>query len=160
MRAATALLLLLFSAITQAEGMGLMTINAEWFWDENPPQEGHIAFGPAGNPPTTKQVELEAYGIAQVILRADADLVALTEVEGNTAASRILKYLPSGWSLAFDKGRDSATGQDVAILHRLSLVEGTVTDFPDAYGTYQGERKRPSKILGAALSTSPLVRHL
>jgi hypothetical protein len=140
--------------------MGLMTINAEWFWDENPPQEGHIAFGPAGNPPTTKQVELEAYGIAQVILRADADLVALTEVEGNTAASRILKYLPSGWSLAFDKGRDSATGQDVAILHRLSLVEGTVTDFPDAYGTYQGERKRPSKILGAALSTSPLVRHL
>ena len=82
-----------------------MTMNTEWFWDTSPPHEGRIAIGPRGNAPTLREVELEAWAIADIIEDANADVVALTEIENENVANLIAAQLGSEWAVAFSQGR-------------------------------------------------------
>ena len=148
-RVFTLITLLMIAANVQA--LTVMSINTEWFWDEEKPHEGNKPFGPKGKPPTTKQVELKALALAQFINQNNADIVGLAEVEGRSVVKRIIPYLNGEWNIAFRQGRDSRTGQDVAVITKLDLIAGTVTNFPDSKGVYKGKQARPAKVLGVGL---------
>ncbi|MBO9489836.1 endonuclease/exonuclease/phosphatase family protein [Endozoicomonas sp. G2_1] len=128
----------------------ILSINTEFMWDSEEPHEGRAAFGAVGNPPSAKYVELEAYAVAEVIKRHQADIVGLVEIEGQNVAEKILKYLPDEYQLVFKKGRDHATGQDVAIITRYK-VNSTLNNFAEIEGQYQNVKKTPSKALGVSL---------
>jgi endonuclease/exonuclease/phosphatase family metal-dependent hydrolase len=132
-----------------ADEIIFMSINTEFFWDELEPHEGNAALGAIGNPPTKREVELKAWAIAHIIADANADVVALVEVENRDVAERIIGHLGNEWSVGFSQGRDTATGQDVALLTKHSIVSGSETSFPDIFGNAPGAvNVRPSKVLG------------
>jgi len=143
------LLAMLISPLSLADEIVLMSINTEWFWDELPPHEGGIALGAIGNPPSAQYVELKAWAIAQIIEEAGADVVALIEIENGDVARRIADFLGTDWSVAFDKGRDNATGQDVAVITPHNVDIASITNFPTSSGSAPGAANvRPSKVLG------------
>jgi hypothetical protein len=140
--------------------VGIMSINTEWFWDHVEPHEGQTAIGPRGNAPSERAVNLEAFAIAQMILAHQANIVGLVEVESENVVDLIVSYLPAGWTRVFVRGRDTFTGQDVALITSFDVISGTATNFGTLTGT-----DRPSKILGVGLNvgTSQLyviVTHL
>ena len=142
------ILLLVTAQVCAQNRVVVMSINTEWFWDSEEPHEGSVAIGPRGNPPTENEVNLEAYTIARFITEQNANIVGLIEVENQNVVDKIRGYLPEqDWVTVFDKGRDSMTGQDVAILTRFSVITGTTTDL----GHLTGEH-RPSKVLGVGLN--------
>lgn len=144
----------------QAYSLTILSLNVEWFWDGQEPHEGQIAVGPASNPPSRKQVELEAYAIAQEIKHKDADIVGLVEVEGQSVVDRIQPYLGNEWSVVFEQGRDTYTGQDVALLTRLNVLANTTTTFPNITGHFDGVDKKPSKVLGVGLQDNQGEKYL
>ena len=84
-------------------------------------------------------------------------IVGLAEVENQAVLEKLKSYLanPYDWQIVFDKDRDNHTGQDVAILTKFQIVEGSVTNFPDEREVYfvdsQECNVNPSKILGVEL---------
>lgn len=151
LRTLYSLFLLVISSPTFATTV--LSINTEFFWDSKPPHEGRIALGAVGNPPTEKYVQLEAYAIALHIIYNDADIVGLTEIEGEYVAQQVLKYLPNDYHLVFMKGRDGFTGQDVAIITRFKVI-GETSNFDGIEGEYNGTKKIPSKALGVKLKNN------
>jgi len=137
--------------VVKAQALTVMSINTEWLWDGIAPHEGQVALGAVGNPPSPNQVELEAFAIALVINHNNADIVGLVEVEGLPVVERILPYLNGDWKIVFKKGRDSYTGQDVALLTKLDIIDGTITNFPSTQGSFSNVTARPSKVLGVGL---------
>ncbi len=96
----------------------IMTFNAEFLWDGVEPEEGNADFPWKGN---QKRAEARMKQIAQVIQKHNPDLVNLVEVE-NIAALTTLndKYLSGkGYQPYLIKGKDTATGQDVALLSKI-----------------------------------------
>jgi predicted extracellular nuclease len=128
----------------------VLSINTEFFWDSKLPHDGQIALGAVGNPPSEKYVQLEANAIALHIMYNDADIVGLTEIEGENVAKQILNYLPKEYKLVFKKGRDNFTGQDVAIITRYDVI-GEPNNFKGIEGNYNGTKKVPSKALAVKL---------
>jgi len=148
------LVLTIFILISaQVQALTVLSINTENFWDEHAPHEGRIGAS-IRNQISSAQVEAEAKSIAEVIIKHDADIVGLIEVEGLAVVKRILSYLPNEWSIAFKKGRDTYTGQDVALLTRLGVLKHTVSTFPSIKGRYGRVNVRPSKVLGVGLVAS------
>ncbi len=132
-----------------ANSLTFMSINAEWFWDNEPKHEGKVGPDKDIKPPTLDEFEAEAFAYANLILANGVDVVALIEVENEKVPDKVLEYLPVGWSAVFKKGRDYGTGQDVAILTRLKVDQDSITNFKSLPN--DGEFKRPSKILGVRL---------
>ena len=73
------------------------------------------------------------------------------------------------WQIIFLEGRDTFTGQEVAVPSKFPVIKETITNFPDQWSncTYQGKSKpvRPSKVLGCELrihgqSVYLIVAHL
>ncbi len=55
----------------------------------------------------------------------------------------------SDWEVAFDKGRDNATGQDVALITPHDIDTASISDLPTAFGNAPGALNvRASKVLG------------
>ena len=126
-----------------------MTMNTEWYWETSPLNKGRIAIGPRGNAPTPREVELEAWAIADIIEDANADVVGLTEIENQNVANLIAAQLGSEWTVAFSQGRDTITGQDVVLLTRHTIDAGSITTYPNIRGNAPGAANvRPSKVLG------------
>ena len=148
-------LFILLALTSNAYSLRVATLNTEWLWDTSEPHEGQIVGYDEGDirPPNTREYVLETFAIAKTIESLDADIVGLTEIENENVAEEILKYLKDDWKVVFEKGRDTYTGQDVAILTRLDAISGTVTNFPDYNGESDDGRikKRPSKVLGVGL---------
>ncbi|MFT6909864.1 MAG: hypothetical protein ACJAS1_006591 [Oleiphilaceae bacterium] len=142
------LLLLMMNSICFAD-IRAMTINTEWLWT-----------------PFDKKVDgslkhlrdmSEADYLAEVtfykkhIQAKNIDIVALSEIENEQVANELVQALGSDWKVYFKQGRDTATGQDVAIISRLLYVEGSLTDFnfPAGFIAGEGKAKKLSKIVGA-----------
>ncbi len=141
-----------------------MALNTEWYWDDRLPHEGKV-IKVGDSRLETRYVVLKGYAIAEKILQAKADVVALTEIENKTVLEQIKDYLPEQWRIVFVEGRDTYTGQDVGILTTLEVVPGSETNFPESSGQYKDQTTRPSKILGVTLSKggqtySVIVAHL
>lgn len=134
-------------------GQTFMVFNVQWFWDEETPHEGSVVQDFDDFPFSKRFVDLKAYAIANLIVRSGADVVGLVEVENENALDRIRDYLPDEWESVFKKGRDTFTGQDVALLTRLSVERDTITTFDEINGRYRGTTKRPSKVLGVGLES-------
>jgi exonuclease III len=96
----------------------IMTFNAEFLWDGVQPEEGQADFPWKGS-----QTEAEEHmrRIAEVIIRANPDVINLVEVENLTALSRLndLFLAGRGYRPFLVKGTDTATGQDVGLLTRI-----------------------------------------
>jgi len=146
------LLALLMSPLSLADEIVLMSINTEWFWDELPPHEGNIAIGAIGRPPSSEYVDLKAWAIAHMIEDAGADVVALTEIESDDVVQRIADFLGPDWEIAFDKGRDGITGQDVAMITPHDIDTASISDLPNAFGNGATlTNVRASKVLGVEI---------
>ena len=126
-----------------------MSINAEWLWT---PKDG-VAEGDRVRIKDMRlqdyQEELEYY--ASLIHASNADIVAFSEIENESVVDDLTVALGAPWIGYFRQGRDTATGQDVALVSRLSLVRGSVTDFNFPVGrlSWNDRGKRLSKVLGA-----------
>lgn len=105
----------------------VMALNCEFLWDGVAPEEGaaSVKFPWKGN-----QALAEAHmkQVANLILRSDPDVVSMEEVE-NLHAVQVLndKFLPGrGYKPYFIQGKDTFTGQDVALLSRIDPDGGVI----------------------------------
>jgi len=101
--------------------LSIMTYNAEFLWDGREPEEGisSIKF-PWKGKPAAADAHMKA--IANVIRRNNPDIVNLVEVENlQTLKYFNKKFLSSqNYQPYLVKGRDTITGQDVALLSRIA----------------------------------------
>ena len=133
----------------------IFLLNTEFFFDTEEPH-GEVV-GKSVLVPTAEQYEAKAKTIAELIDTYKADIVGLIEVENQAVVEKVKSYLadPDDWQIAFDEGRDTYTGQDVAILTKFRIVPGSATNFPNEREVYfvddQERDVNPSKILGVEL---------
>ncbi len=154
MRALSVLVLglgVLFSSAVRAE-LRVMTINTEWLWTPHDSKVDGDKFNKGDLSAPAYEQEIQYY--AALIARHNVDLVALSEIENHLVAQDLVRALNKGsntWQSYFKQGRDTATGQDVALISRLEFVEGSLTDFgfPSGNITNTGKAKRLSKVVGA-----------
>ena len=96
----------------------IATFNAEFMWDGIEPEEGRVIFSHKGS-----QTEAEEHmeEIAEVIIRSDADIVNLVEIENIEALTTLNDkfLLGRGYKPYLIKGKDTFTGQDVGLLTRI-----------------------------------------
>ena len=100
----------------------LLHWNVDFLWDGVAPEDGEadLDFPWRGSP---EKAEAHMEEIAQTLRRVDADLVNLSEVEGEAALELFVdRHLPGmGYRPYLVEGTDTATGQDVALLSRYEL---------------------------------------
>jgi len=140
---------LYFVSLHSHAELKVLTLNSEWLWT---PYDGKVdgkKFNKGDMHPAQYQNELEFY--SSLIMQYQIDIVAISEIENRQVADELAAKLGMGWKAYFRQGRDTATGQDVALLSKLPVVKGSVTDFGFPYGRIQGsnKKKRLSKIVGA-----------
>ncbi|TNC80167.1 MAG: hypothetical protein C9356_15470 [Oleiphilus sp.] len=128
--------------------LGVLSINAEWLWTPNDGNVDGEVVRVREPGPERYQAELIFY--KDLIRRTGAGIVALSEIENEQVATDLAQLLGSPWRAYFKQGRDTATGQDVAILTSLPVPPESVTDFGFPAGRLPGDRKgkRLSKVLG------------
>ncbi|MCZ6681286.1 MAG: peptidylprolyl isomerase [Candidatus Poribacteria bacterium] len=159
---------LIGGAIADVE-INLFLLNTEFFFDNEEPHGSVV--GKSVPVPTLEQYEAKAIAIAELIDKHEANLVGLVEVENRAVLEKVRAYLTNrdDWNIVFDEGRDTFTGQDVAILTKFRVESGSVTNFPEEREVFfDGDEERdvnPSKILGVELKvgTEPvyvLITHL
>lgn len=135
--------------------INIFLLNTEFLFDNLPPH-GRIV-GRNIPIPTKQEYESAAQSIAVLIDR--------------TVVAKVKSYLkkPQEWQIIFEEGRDTYTGQDVAILTTFPSVKSSITNFPNQRENYtvDGHKRsvRPSKILGVELKvagqpTYVLITHL
>ncbi|MFT6903875.1 MAG: endonuclease/exonuclease/phosphatase family metal-dependent hydrolase [Oleiphilaceae bacterium] len=141
-------LLLILSV--NASALTVMEINTEWMWDDNFPHSGRLV-GTDIKPPTRSEYQSELSYYASIINENKADVVALIEIEGCHVAEDLLRIVNKGsnnYGLACRKGRDTFTGQDVAVITTLRINKSSIDTFPTIKVHYKGKRIGPSKVLG------------
>ncbi len=96
----------------------VMTLNAEFLWDGVAPEEGQPNF-PWKNSETEATEHMEA--VAAIIRQSSPDILHLVPVENEQALGRLNNnHLQGmGYQPYFVKGKDTYTGQDVALLTRI-----------------------------------------
>jgi len=150
-RAFAVLALSLYSALSfSQQTIRVAALNAEWLWT---PYDNRVDGGRynEGDPsPSEYESELDYY--ASLIRQYGVDVIALSEIENEQVALEFAEKAGSDWRIAFRQGRDTATGQDVAILSRIGTIE-EVTDFGFPSGKVRGMKpKRLSKVVGASIT--------
>ena len=146
------LLLILISALLSNSSLAeirAMTLNAEWLWTPLDSQIDGDKFNKGDMAEAAYLEEIKFY--AELINNTGSLVIAISEIENGMVAGHIAGLLGEKWRAYFKQGRDTATGQDVAILSNFPLVKGSVTDFGFPFGTIDSssKKKRLSKVLGA-----------
>ena len=133
----------------------IFLLNTEFFFDNKEPH-GKVV-GKSVPVPTPEQYAAKARNIAELINAHQADIVGLVEVENRAVLEKVKSYLidADDWQIVFDEGRDTYTGQDVAILTKFRVGGGSATNFPTEREIFFVDGKEydvnPSKILGVEL---------
>jgi predicted extracellular nuclease len=143
--------LLIFFISSSVNALTIMEINTEFLWDHLEPHEGQIV-GKKKTPPTRQEYTSEIKYYASLIHRNNADIVSLIEIEHCGIAKHVTQALNSTgtqWYFACEKGRDSFTGQDVALLSKTPFLKNSVTTFEQFSSPLDGKNVRPSKVVGA-----------
>lgn len=129
----------LFSAAAAAEDrrtdtskLLVMTLNTYWMWDGVEPEEGGVSFPWKGS---KTEAEEHMEDIAEIIIRNDPDIVHLVEVENLGAVTTLNDKFLAGrrYKSYLIDGRDTTTGQDVALLTRID---------PDGNAIQRDDRRR------------------
>lgn len=160
------LVLMMPTGLAQAQiSLRVMTLNAEWFWTPHDGRADGTKLDRKDPSPSEYAAERDFY--VQLIRQHQVNLLALSEIEHGGVAEDIAKLLGSSWRSHFIQGRDTATGQDVAILSSFSVVPGSETTLGFPEGRLPGEKKgkRLSKFLALRLDVggqqvSILTAHL
>lgn len=125
------------------------SINTEWLWT---PKDGRAD----GERVSIRDMRLKDYeaelGVYAKLVRENGiNLLAVQEIENKSVAEDLARKLGPQWRAYFKQGRDTATGQDVALLSSLKHVRASTTDFGFPKGKIANERKGkgPSKLVGA-----------
>lgn len=126
----------------------VMTLNTEFMWDGLDPEEGQVNFSRKGS--ETEAAE-HMEDIAEIIKTGNPDIVHLVEVENKQAMDKLnTDYLAgSNYKVYFKKGKDTYTGQDVALLTR---IDPDVFDRDDGKGQSGNVSKGVSKNLYATFT--------
>tara|TARA_R110002072_G_scaffold172728_3_gene327016 strand:- start:40973 stop:41860 length:888 start_codon:yes stop_codon:yes gene_type:complete len=127
----------------------IMTINTEWLWTPfDKKVDGSLKH--LRDMSKTDYLEEINFYVKQIQTRS-IDIVALSEIENKQVAEELVNELGVDWKVYFKQGRDTATGQDVAIISRLPYVKGSLTDFnfPAGFIAGEGKAKKLSKVVGA-----------
>lgn len=126
-----------------------MAINTEWLWTPFDQGADGAKFNKGDMSPEAYQQELSFY--AQLVAEHQVHILAVSEIENEQVAQELAVALGNKWRAYFVQGRDTATGQDVAILSRLDYVQDSLTSFDFPSGQLPGERKkkRLSKLVSA-----------
>ena len=149
------LMLCSFGAAIGDIEINIFLLNTEFFFDNKEPH-GEVV-SKSVPVPTAEEYEAKAKAIAELIDSHKANIVGLVEVENRAVLEKVKYYLasPDDWQIAFDEGRDTYTGQDVALLTKFQVVRGSATNFPEEREIYFVDNQEydvnPSKILGVEL---------
>jgi len=148
-------LLFLSACLAQAE-LNVMTINTEWLWTPYDRQIDGGRFNKGDMTAAKYEKELKFY--SSLIEKKTVHILAVSEIENRLVANDLAKAFGSDWKAYFKQGRDTATGQDVAILSNLDPVKGALTDFGFPAGQlpgFFGKQKRLSKVVGMQFWSNP-----
>jgi len=141
--------LILIITSSNVYSLGVMVLNTEFLWDDVQPHNGNL-IGSKKPVPTAADYQREISFYAQLINDQKVNIVGLVEIEGchiaNALAAMISKQ--KSWYVACTRSRDTFTGQHVAILSTLPLIESSITSFPDISYQLKGKSVRPSKVVG------------
>ena len=143
------ILLLLSANFTQAE-LNVMTINTEWLWSPYDRQVDGSRYNKGDMSKAQYNDELAFY--TSIIKQKSVQILAVSEIENHSVVNDLAKAFGPQWKAYFKQGRDTATGQDVAILSNLKPVKGSLTDFGFPAGQlprFLDKKKRLSKVVGA-----------
>jgi exonuclease III len=126
-----------------------MTFNTDFLWDGVEPEEGSANFPWKGS---QFAAEEHMQRLAEVIIRNNPDVVNLVEVENIAALTAFNDQFLAGrgYRPYLVNGRDTSTGQDVALLTRID-PEGDAIDRDDRRGESGEEQKSVSKNYFATL---------
>lgn len=133
-----------------------MSLNTEWLWT---PYDGAVDGSKFNRGDMSKSAYLEEIAFYTSIVKSnDIDLLALSEIENQYVAIDIARKLGDSWQAYFVQGRDTATGQDVALISRLPSVAGSLTNFgfPCGKSPQANKKKCLSKVIGAKFYTDPV----
>jgi exonuclease III len=122
----------------------VMTFNAEFLWDGVEPEDGQATIRfPWKGDKTLAEEHMQK--VANVIIASDPDVVNLAEVENLDALNRLNdKFLAGrGYKAHFAQGKDTQTGQDMALLTRIDPSEPIKYD--GRKGSSGGTNKSVSK---------------
>lgn len=137
------------ATVAATESFRVASLNAEWLWT---PNDGHVdgsRFNKGDMSLAAYKKELGFY--AALVKQHKVSLLALSEIENELVALELARLLGESWVVSFRQGRDTATGQDVAILSDIG-VRQKVTDFGFPAGEVDGYKpKRLSKVVGVVL---------
>ena len=100
----------------------IMTLNAEFLWDGQSPEEGQVDFAWKGD---RQAAEAHMREISEVIRDHNPDVVNLVEVENLDALKTLNRKFLKGmrYRAYLVNGTDSFTGQDVGLLTRIDPDE-------------------------------------
>ena len=103
----------------------IMTLNAEFLWDGVEPEEGQVNF-PWKNSATEAEEHMK--NVADIIVRSNPDIINLVEIENLDALNKFNNnYLAGrGYKAYFVQGKDSYTGQDMALLTRIDPEDARI----------------------------------
>lgn len=145
---ALALIFVLIPLLVSADDRGfrVASLNAEWLWTPHDGEVDGSRFNKGDLSANAYAKELMFY--AGLVNQHDVSLLALSEIENEQVAQEFAAELGEGWVASYRQGRDTATGQDVAILSKLGAPL-LATDFGFPAGDLDGYKsKRLSKVLG------------
>ena len=108
----------------------IMTLNAEFLWDGVAPEEGRVDFQWKNS---KSEAEAHMQDVAEVIIQSDPDMVNLVEVENQEALQTFNQNFLAGrgYEPFFIKGKDTFTGQDVALLTRIDPEDHQIHRYDD-----------------------------
>lgn len=123
--------------------ISVATFNTYFLWDGIEPEEGNsnISFPHKGNYTLARE---HMSKVADVLKEIDADILNLVEIEGIEALKMLNDTFLNdmGYEIGFVKGKDTFTGQDVAILSKYPILN--IQRF-DNKGESEGKEKSVSK---------------
>ncbi|MDX1531195.1 MAG: endonuclease/exonuclease/phosphatase family protein, partial [Rhodothermales bacterium] len=121
------------SGVPDDAGLRIATLNAEFLFD-GLGSEGQASFPWQGDPAAAR---VHRDSLARVIRLLDADVLMLQEVENREALQMLIDESLSdlGYEAHFVQGKDTFTGQDVALLSRVPVEEVGRTDERAPVGT-------------------------
>ncbi|KZY86251.1 hypothetical protein A3741_26650 [Oleiphilus sp. HI0069] len=127
----------------------VMTLNTEWLWT---PYDGKAD----GSKVTIRDMSKKDYltelaFYAKLVREHRIDILAVSEIENKYVAIDLANRFGKDWKAYFTQGRDTATGQDVALISRLEPVKGSLTNYGFPCGKTNGVKKKKclSKVVGA-----------
>ncbi len=127
----------------------VMALNTEWLWT---PYDGQVDGSKYNHGDMSKESYLdEVRFYASLVRKHKIDILAVSEIENQYVAKDLANHIGGAWNSYFVQGRDTATGQDLALLSHLDVVKGSVTHFGFPCGKVKQAKKRKclSKIIGA-----------